>query len=292
MRGRHAWKGVVFSLAALVALQACGGGNLPPPRWERVEGATVSQRRFLPEGEHYLGRAVAAEIIARYGFDTDAGARKYLALLGTYLVYANELPVTYRNYRFAVLATPEIRAFSTPGGTVLLSRGLLDAVRSEEELAGVIAHELGHLQNKDGINSVGRSKVTSILTAFGTLAASFVGGGGLAAALLQTFEGAVDHAVTDLVNKGYSQSQELAADEAAVRILRGAGYKAGPYLDFSRRIFAEAMAQSASPLSTHPSSAARITALEKSTGRESVSGHASPIRERRFNDAVRTRPSG
>ncbi len=155
MRGRHAWKGVVFSLAALVALQACGGGNLPPPRWERVEGATVSQRRFLPEGEHYLGRAVAAEIIARYGFDTDAGARKYLALLGTYLVYANELPVTYRNYRFAVLATPEIRAFSPPGGTVLLSRGLLDAVRSEEELAGVIAHELGHLQNKDGktINS-------------------------------------------------------------------------------------------------------------------------------------------
>jgi predicted Zn-dependent protease len=275
----------VLALAAAAA--GCGGENLPPPRWERVEGATVSQRRFTPQGEHFLGRAVAAQILGRYGYDADPAARKYLALIGTYLVYANDLPVTYKGYRFGVLATREIRAFSTPGGTVFLSRGLLDAVRSEEELAGVLAHELGHLENKDGINSVGRSKATSLLTAVGTLAASFVGGGGVAAALLQTFEGAVDHAVTDLVNKGYSRSQEVAADAAAVRILRGGGYPVGPYLAFSRRTFAAGGEQTASLLSTHPGSAERLQELERLAGKEPAPAPAAPARDRRFVVALR-----
>jgi len=285
-RVRRRWSRPVLAAALVVLLAGCGGENLPPPRWERVEGATVTQRRFTPQGEHYLGRAVAAQIIARYGYETDPAPRKYLALIGTYLVYANDLPVTYKGYRFAALATPEIRAFSTPGGTVLLSRGLLDAVRSEEELAGVLAHELGHLENKDGIDSVGRSKATSMMTAIGTLAASIVGGGGLAAALLQTFEGAVDHGVTDLVNKGYSRSQEIAADEAAVRILRGGGYPVGPYLAFSKRTFSAGGEQAASLLSTHPASAERLQALEKLARKEKTAVGPFPVRERRFAAAL------
>lgn len=274
--------------AAILAAACSGNSNLPPPRWERVQGATVVERRFTPEGEHFLGRAVSAQLVARYGFDADPAARAYLGLLGTYLAYANEMPVTYRGYRFGVLATPQIRAFSTPGGGVFVSRGLLEAARSEEELAGVLAHELGHLWNRDGIRSVGASKAASALTAVGTLLASLVGGGGVAAALLQTFEGAVDHAVTDLTVKGYSRAQEVAADEAAVRMLHAAGYPAAPYLSFLRRAFGGEGEGAATLLGTHPPSQARLDAVARLSAGE-PSAVAAEARRARFGKATQPR---
>lgn len=274
-------------LAALLIpgflLGGCAGNSeLPPPSWERVENATVAERQFTPEAEHYLGRAIAAQLIYRYGLDPDPSARKYLAVLGTYLAYANNLPLPYRGYHFGLLATREPLAFSTPGGYVFISRGLFEAVRSEEELAGVVAHELGHLQNRDGIRSVGQSKATSMLTMLGTLTLSLAGGGGLAGALLQSFEGAVDHAVTDLVNKGYSRRQEVAADAAAVRIVKNAGYPARPYADLTARIFAGQDGTSTSLLSTHPASPQRLDSLKHLVTQEQATAAGHPARRARF----------
>lgn len=288
MTARHGRSRLTAVILILVLLAGgCGGGSqLPPPAWDRVENATVAERRFTPEAEHFLGRAIAAQLIYRYGLDPDPAARKYLAMLGTYLAYANNLPVTYQGYHFGILATREPLAFSTPGGYVFISRGMLETVRSEEELAGVVAHELGHLQNQDGIRSVGQSKATSMLTLLGTLTLSLAGGGGLAGALLQSFEGAVDHAVTDLVNKGYSRRQEIAADAAAIRIVTTAGYPARSYVNLTRRIFAEQNGKSASLLSTHPASTERLDTLQKLVGEEPAEPAENLARRGRFMAAV------
>jgi predicted Zn-dependent protease len=269
-------------MAALLAGGCAGNAELPPPAWDRIENATVAERQFTPEAEHFLGRAIAAQLIYRYGLDQNPAARKYLAVLGTYLAYANNMSVPYRGYHFGILATREPLAFSTPGGYVFISRGMLETVRSEEELAGVIAHELGHLQGKDGIRSVGQSKATSMLTMLGTLTLSLAGGGGLAGALLQSFEGAVDHAVTDLVSKGYSRRQELAADAAAIRIMTNAGYPARSYLHLTSRMFADQNGKSASLLSTHPASTERLDALGKLVGQETAAAEENPARRKRF----------
>jgi predicted Zn-dependent protease len=246
-------------VAAAVLLTACASSSdLPPPRWSRVEDATVSERRFTPEAEYYLGRAGAAQMTERYGVDTSDAARCYVSLLGTYIAYANDLPVPYKGYTFVVLATDEVRAFSAPGGFVLVSRGLLKNARNEDEVAGVVAHELAHLKNRDAIRSVARSKSSSMLTALGTMVASIVGLDSLAGALLQSFEGAVDHAVTNLVVTGFSREQELAADKTSLELLRTAGYASRCYLDFVKRMLAE----KSTLLSTHPASEERVAALE------------------------------
>jgi len=250
----------LFSLAALcLVVTACAEStsNLPPPRWGRVEDATVTERTFTPEAEYFLGRSVAARLANNYGLDQDEAAVRYVALTGTYIAFAGDLSVPYRGYQFAVLATDEVRAFSAPGGYVMVSRGLLKAARNEDELAGVIAHELAHLGNRDAIRSVGQSKSTSILTAVGTVVASLVGLDAMAGALLQSFEGAVDHAVTDLVVKGYSRSQEVAADIEAVRLMKVAGYDPAAYMDFVRRTLKDGAAIT----STHPASEVRIAEL-------------------------------
>ena len=274
-------------LSAALLMSSCAPSNLPPPQWHRVEGSTVTDRKFSPEGEYYLGRAVAANLLRNYGPDDDERAGRYLALLTTYMAYANDLPVPYQGYSVAILATQQSSAFSSPGGHVLISRGLLNAVRSEEELAGVIAHELGHLRNQDGIRSVGNAKATSLMTAMGTLVASMVGGGGLAGALLQTFEGAVDHAVTDLVARGFSRQQEIFADQAAVELMKGCGYPPGAYLQFLTRTLSSPQDSEGSLFSTHPMSGERIARLQEILPGEAGEVPSVPARERRFKIALR-----
>jgi predicted Zn-dependent protease len=277
---------LAFLLVASLLLSCSSSSELPPPKWSRVEDSTVAQRRFTPEGEYFLGRAVAVRLLDRYGYDGDLKANRYIGLMGAYMAYRFEMPVTYGGeYRFGVLSSEDILAFSTPGGYVFVSRGLLKAVHSEDELAGVIAHELAHLWNKDSIRAVGRSKSTSMLSAIATLAAGFVGGQGIASALLQTFEGAVDFAVTDLVNHGFSREQEMEADRVAVRILQSTGYHPDAYLTFVRRVLGVGEKE-VSLRSTHPSSSERVEQLEALVGAKQLKSPTTNLREERFAAAL------
>ncbi len=284
-------RGLTSALVAVVVVALFTGGcasssNLPPPKWGRISGAGVSERKFTPEGEYFLGRAVAVQLLGRYSYLDDAALTHYVGLIVTSLAYTNDLQVPYAGrYQVALLDTDEICAFSAPGGYILVSRGLLSTVQSEDELAGVLAHELGHLRNKDGINAVGRSKATSMLTAAGTLLVSMAGGGGLAGALLQTFEGAVDQAVTDLVAKGFSREQELLADEAALQLMSKTGYVAGAYLDFMRRVFHTGQTQDIALFATHPMSEQRLVNVQQRLQTLDYPGAGSELRVKRFRVA-------
>jgi len=291
---RRCARKIAVLLMVVFLISSCGGGSdLPPPKWQRVEEATVAERKFSPEGEYYLGRAVAANILGRHGYFDNAQAGRYVSLLTTYMAYVNDLPVPFNGFNVTILETEAICAFSAPGGHLLISKGLLMQVRSEEELAGVIAHELAHLESNDGIRSVGRSKATSMLSAIGTLAVSLVGGGGLASALLQTFEGAVNHAVTDLTAKGFSRQQELAADKSAIGLMTRCGYPASAYLDFMDRVLGEHHEEQAAIFSTHPMSNDRIERLRVQVANKADESTRVPARDRRFNLALgRSLPEG
>ena len=67
-------------------------------------------------------------------------------------------PNPFRGYHFAVLDTQELNAFACPGGTIFITRGLIQTCQNEDQLAAVLAHEVGHVVNKDGINSISQAR--------------------------------------------------------------------------------------------------------------------------------------
>lgn len=103
---------------------------------------------FTEEQEIYLGDAVAEHIQHNYRVIEDPEVTAYLTAIGERL--AKRLPLNKLRFQFYLVELPDPNAFVIPGGRIYVSRKLVAAALSEDELAGVIAHELGHLVAHQG----------------------------------------------------------------------------------------------------------------------------------------------
>ena len=109
----------------------------------------------------------------------------------------------------AVIRREEANAIALPGGHIYVFKGLIDQAETVDEVAGVIAHELGHVANRDGTRAIVQATGLSLI--FGILLGDFVGGG------------AVVLASESLLKSAYSRSAERRADDYAVRTIQAAG---------------------------------------------------------------------
>jgi predicted Zn-dependent protease len=191
---------------------------------------------LLPSEEHYIGRAVAAQVLVepRYPVRPADALTDYVALVGQNVAQSVDfVRQTYKGYRFTVLESDELNAFATPGGFVFITTGLLKQTRSEDELAGILAHEIAHVTLKHGLSSVNQS--------------NFVQAGQLGLNLYKdekfkddpkkrakfeeklgeiskVFGKSCDEVAFTLLSGGYGADKERAADELAIRLVAAAGY--------------------------------------------------------------------
>ena len=110
--------------------------------------------------EQQLGAAVSERIRTRYGVVQDAAVHKYLALVGGALAQGSTRPAL--PWTFIVLDTDGVNAFASPGGFVHITRGALGLIKSEAELAGVLAHEIGHVAHKHTVNAIKKNKAVQM----------------------------------------------------------------------------------------------------------------------------------
>jgi hypothetical protein len=114
---------------------------------------------FSPEQEYWLGRAVAAAAIAEHGLDKNEKNQALVRKVGATLVaLCSRVRSTHGGWHFAVLDDPAPNAISGPGGFVLITRGALELARNEDEVAGVLAHEMAHVSKKHGEAMVRKSR--------------------------------------------------------------------------------------------------------------------------------------
>lgn len=178
---------------------------------------------ITPEQEYYIGRAVGASLLSRYRPDDRDAVNRYLNQVAGTLAMASERPETFGGYHVLLVDADEINAFAAPGGLIFVTRGMLRCCRNEEELAAVLAHEIGHVQLRHGLQAIKKSRLTTALTIIGTEGAKQFGGKELAE-LTSAFEGSIQDVTGTLVNSGYSRAFEREADQAAQAILTRAGY--------------------------------------------------------------------
>jgi beta-barrel assembly-enhancing protease len=239
---------------------------------------------ITPEQEYYIGRAVAATVLNRYRpFDKEQ-INQYLNQLGQTLAQASDRPETFGGYHFLVIDSPEINAFAAPGGLILVSRGMLRCCKSEDALAAVLAHEIAHIQDRDGLRAIQTGRLTSALTVLATESAKSLGGPELAQ-LTEAFEGSVSDIATTLMNSGYSRQLERQADEGAITILKRVGYNPYALVDMLKTMKTQLKPGGMDFAKTHPDPEERIrdiTGLAGAPAKISVP----PARQARFENAI------
>lgn len=222
--------------------------------------AVAAEKTFqdiTPEQEYFIGRSVAATVLATYKPYDQAALNQYLTVLGQTLSQYSDKPETFGGYHFLVMETDEINAFAAPGGLILVSRGLLRCCRSEDALAAVLAHEIGHVQSQHGLRAIKKGRLTSALTILAVEAGKNLAGGNLAE-LTKAFEGSISDISSTLMNSGYARSLENDADAAAVQILTRAGYNPLALVDMLTEMKTRLAADTRGFGKTHPSPDTRI----------------------------------
>jgi len=238
------------------------------------------------EEEYYIGRAVAAIILSKYRVTDNAALTQYVNTIGNAVALFSDRPEIYAGYHFLILDSDEVNALSAPGGLIFVTRGLLKRCSDEEMLGLVLAHEIGHVSAKHGLQAIKKSRLTEAFTYLGGQAARTWGSAELVQAT-NLFEGALDDIVQQLVVRGYDRSAELEADALAVRFAARTGYEPAGIQRFLKTMVGDKSGASGSGwFKTHPSAEQRLEKVAAQIGAISPVPKIDAARTSRFKQAT------
>jgi beta-barrel assembly-enhancing protease len=181
---------------------------------------------FTIDDEKKLGREFYEKLEKENALFQNEAASKYITRLGE-RVLAHSDKVTF-DFRFSIIRSTAINAFATPGGYVYVNQGLINLVENESQLAGVLAHEIAHVNGRHIAQIIDKSTTINIASLAAILAGAFLGGGTDAAAAVTTFT----MATATTLSLKYSREQEEAADRTGISYLTAAGYNGNGMLEF------------------------------------------------------------
>ena len=177
------------------------------------------------EREIDFGRSVSAKILGKYPIMRNEQNVRYISQIGTGI--SAQLGRPELRYYFGILDTDDINAFAAPGGYIFVTKGALKIMRNEAQLAGVLAHELAHIDQKHIVRKLKLQGVDRSLTSG---IAQVLGGASLSAKI--ALERLNDLAFKMLMEEGLSKEDEAEADQKALEILMSTGYDLQSYLDY------------------------------------------------------------
>jgi predicted Zn-dependent protease len=225
-----------------------------------------------------IGADMAARLLGAAPLAANDALQRYVNRVGRWLASQTERPGL--PWRFGVLEAPQLNAFATPGGHVFVTRGLLERMKSEAELAGVLAHEIAHVLRKHHLKAMQKNAQMELA------------GSAVAALARQDRSGASREkllaAGSELLARGLDKSDELEADRLGVVIAARAGYDAYGLPAVLQTL--QAMNPQDSGLAlmfkTHPAPAERLEALEPMQATLDAYGGQAQLAER-FAGSVR-----
>lgn len=222
--------------------------------------AVQANRDISPEEEAKIGKGVAAQVFGAAPLIDDEATQLYVNHVGRWLAMHTERAAL--DWRFGVVDSDDVNAFSMPGGIVLLTRGLYARLRNEGELAGVLAHEIAHVLQNDQLDAIrkqlGREWQLELVSAIAS----------------SKDEDNAEHyskafgAGTEVFARGLDKQDEFDADRYGVVIAARAGYNPYGLVSVLQTLGSINAQDSAVALmfKTHPAPATRLDELERAMG--------------------------
>lgn len=190
------------TVSILLIMAACAVN----PATGRRQLMLVSESREIE-----MGREADGQITESFGLYASEELQAEITRIGEELASRSERPQL--PWSFRVLDDPMVNAFALPGGYLFVTRGILAALNSEAELAGVLGHEIGHVTARHSVSQMSGQQLQQIGLEVGSVLSSEVAS---AAGVLSVG--------LELLNLRYSRGDESESDELGVRYMSRAGY--------------------------------------------------------------------
>lgn len=254
---------VALAIAAFSLLSYCSSRSYNPVTDETQYVA------IDPEQEIALGLQAAPEMIQEFGgLDSDQEAQALLDKVCQRLIDNSEVDQTEWPFECHLLADSEtINAFALPGGQVFITAALFDRLKTEGQLAGVMAHEIGHVIARHSSQQIAKQQLTQGLTGAAVIATYDPNN----PSSRQTSQVAL--LIGQLVNLKFGRSDELQSDQLGVQFMSEAGYDPRAMIQVME-ILAAASQGNQPPefFSTHPNPDNRIARIEEAINEEFPNG--------------------
>ena len=238
-----------FILCWAVIISGCGTGS--------STRKTQYEEREKALREIQFGRLIANQILKKFPLLNNDKMTAYVNNVGkSVALFAGRADI---EFYFAVLDSDTVNAYAAPGGYVFITLGALKMMKNESELAGVLAHEIGHINNRHIMKELPPPResggfvdfIASLLVAQGTVVSS-------------ALNEAVNKATELLFSRGYKISDEYEADRSAAFYTDETGYNSRGLVDFLSRIKSFKEGNTSSVVyNTHPPFSERISKLDE-----------------------------
>jgi len=214
---------------------------------------------FSKQQDVQLGQENAAQVRAHMKVIRNPVLNDYVNKVGRRLVAAREAQESGFPFTFEVVADPTINAFALPGGPMFINTGLLRAVDNEDQLAGVMGHEMSHVILRHGTSQATKSKLVELPAVLG----SQVAGGSLVGQLTKLGIGLGANSVL----LKFSRSAESQADLMGSHLMAESGYNPMEMARFFEKLNQQGGQRTIQFLSDHPNPENREKAIEEEVHR-------------------------
>jgi len=222
--------------------------------------AMESQHEVTEAEEVQMGAGIASHLLGAAPLVADAEMQRYVNRVGRWL--ASQTERANLKWHFGVIDDADINAFTTPGGYVLITKGLFYKLRNESELAGVLAHEIAHVVQRHHLKAISKNSGKEALGGLLQLLADNRGNYD-SQRIANALKGA-----SEVFIRGLDKEDEFEADRMGVVIAARAGYT--PYGLVGVLQTLAATGSNAPTLAlmtkTHPLPSARLDMLEAAMG--------------------------
>lgn len=259
---RHTYRLLIAAALAVACSQAqaqfsfsipgFGGGNKSPDLGSMLSNTAKALKETTEEEEILLGQESSSVLLGTRPLLPNAAVQRYVNTLGRWLASQTERPDL--PWTFGVLDDSGFNAFATPGGYIFVTSGLLERMRNEAELAGVLAHEIGHVVKKHHLSAMKKQGLAGLGA---DLISMKTGNDMVKSAVVDTFR--------KMIVSGLDKGDEYEADRLGVVIAARAGYDPYGLPAVLQMLQAQSGDNNAFSLmfETHPAPGARIEELGK-----------------------------
>jgi predicted Zn-dependent protease len=270
--------------ASMIGGSGCGltGGDV----LQRAAGAAigVSAAYLTPisvQDEIQLGQQMIRQVATEYKeYTANPALVSYVRSIGA-KVAANASRKNELNYQFYILDSPEINAFTIPGGSVFITTEALKYIKNEAELAAVLGHEVGHNERKHPVATIRRAMAAQ----------------GLAQGALSSGDSAIVQMIAslslNLILNGYSRTQEKEADETGVVLASKLNYNPqalSGFLNTLLSVYGSNPSKLVQLFETHPGPQERVTNINNFIAKNHITVTAPVTNSTRYTQAVSVLP--
>jgi len=210
---------------------------------------------FIDEADDVkIGRETDPGILKQFGYYDSPDLQNYIARIGLLVASSGDARFSFQ---FKVVDQAYVNAMALPGGFVYVTRGMLAALNDEAQLAGVLGHEITHVNSRHGAKLLTKAFGAQLATLIGVGAAAAAGGGAAVSGVAM-----ISNHITNYMLLGYGRDFELEADEVGLRRAHRAGYDPRRTVTFLRDLRRWELLHGQSTYhgfeATHPDTAIRI----------------------------------